>query len=131
MIKNAKPRIGETVSTTTTDPFYHLGLNLYLVKVPEGAPPVDRDIESLFDPALLKTVLGGNTFNPKKEHVNHTEYGKVVFAEKVVRASAGTIDFSGFEDLLTRIEDVLKHYSALLTAAAVPTASASGAVARP
>ena len=101
MIKNAKPRIGETVSTTTTDPFYHLGLNLYLVKVPEGAPPVDRDIESLFDPALLKTVLGGNTFNPKKEHVNHTEYGKVVFAEKVVRASAGTIDFSGFEDLLT------------------------------
>ena len=119
------------MSTTTTDPFYHLGLNLYLVKVPEGAPPVDRDIESLFDPALLKTVLGGNTFNPKKEHVNHTEYGKVVFAEKVVRASAGTIDFSGFEDLLTRIEDVLKHYSALLTAAAVPTASASGAVARP
>ena len=71
------------------------------MKVPEGEPPVDRDIESLFDPALLKTVLGGKTFNPKKEHVNHTEYGKVVFAEKVVRASAGTIDFSGFEDLLT------------------------------
>ncbi|UFS67277.1 retron Ec67 family RNA-directed DNA polymerase/endonuclease [Paracoccus denitrificans] len=119
VIKNAKSKIGKTVSTTTTDPFYHLGLNLYLVKVPEGTPPVDKDIESLFHPALLATVLDGKKFNPKKEHADHTEYGKVIFAEAVVRANAGTVDFSGFEGLLTRIEDVLKHYAALLAAAAV------------
>lgn len=120
VIKNAKSKIGKTVSTKTTDPFYHLGLNLYLVKVPEGTPPVDKDIESLFDPALLTRMLDGKKFNPKKEHADHTEYGKVVFAEAVVRASAGTVDFSGFEGLLTRIEDVLKHYAAHL-AVAVPS----------
>ncbi len=132
VIKNAKSKIGKTVSTTMTDPFYHLGLNLYLVKVPEGSPPVDKDIESLFDPALLATVLGGKKFNPKKEHADHTEYGKVIFAEAVVRANAGTVDFSGFDGLLTRIEDVLKHYAASLAAAAVPAAAAvSGAAAGP
>lgn len=129
VIKNAKSKIGKAVSTTTTDPFYHLGLNLYLVKVPEGAPPVDKDIESLFDPALLTRVLDGKTFNPKKEHADHTEYGKVVFAEAVVRANAGTVDFSEFEGLFTRIEDVLKHYAALLAAAAA--ASTPVAVAGP
>lgn len=133
VIKNAKSKIGKTVSTTTTDPFYHLGLNLYLVKVPEGAPPADKDIESLFDPALLKTILKGKSFNPKKEHEDHTEYGKKIFAEAVVRANAGTVNFSGFEGLLSRIEDVLKHYSALSTAAAVPAAAAAtpGAAAAP
>lgn len=122
VIKNAKSKIGKIVSTETIEPFYHLGLNLYLVKVPEGTPPADKDIESLFDPALLKTVLDGKTFNPKKEHGDHTEYGKVYFSEAVVRANASTVDFSGFEDLLTRIEDVLKHYAALCVApAATPT----------
>jgi RNA-directed DNA polymerase len=129
VIKNAKSKIGKTVSTTTTDPFYHVRHNLYLVKVPEGAPPVDKDIESLFDPALLKTVLDGKAINPKKEHADHTEYGKVIFAEAVVRANAGTVDFSRFEGLLTRIEEVLKHYAALLVAAAIPAAAVSTPVA--
>ena len=125
VIKNAKSKIGKSVSTKTTDPFYHLGLNLYLVKVPEGAPPTDKDIESLFDPALLATELKGKKFNPKKEHADHTEYGKVIFAEAVVRANAGTVDFSGFEGLLTRIEDVLKHYAALLAAASATATAAA------
>jgi len=128
VIKNAKSKIGKIVTTKTTDSFYHLGLNLYLIKVPEGVPAADKDIESLFDPALLKTVLDGKKFNPQKEHADHTEYGKVVFAEKVVRANAGGIDFSGFEDLLARIEDALKHYSAILAkktaTAPAPTATA-------
>lgn len=129
VVKNAKSKIGKTVSTTTTDPFYHVRHSLYLVKVPEGAPPVDKDIEALFDPALLKTVLDGKAFNPKKEHADHTEYGKVIFAKAVVRANAGTVDFSGFEGLLTRIEEVLKHYAALLVAAAIPAAPVSTPVA--
>lgn len=125
VIKNAKSKIGKIVSTTTTDPFYHLGLNLYLVKVPEGAPPANKDIESLFTPPLLKTVLDGKSFNPKKEHADHTEYGKVVFAEAVVRANASTVDFSGFEDLLTRVQGVLKHYAALSAAKAAALAAAA------
>jgi RNA-directed DNA polymerase len=117
VIKNAKHKIGKIVSTKTTAPFYHFGKNLYLVKVPEGTPPADKDIESLFDPALLKKAVKGKTFNPQKGHEEHTEYGKVVFAEAVVRANAGSVDFSGFEELLTRIEDVLKHHAVISVAA--------------
>lgn len=115
VFKNATKKSGTTISTTTTDPFYHLGENLYLVKVPEGAAAHPREIEELFQPALLATKLNGKSFDPKKDHGDDTHYGKVAFAESVVRANAGTVDFSGFENLLARIEDVLKHYSALLT----------------
>ena len=112
VIKNAKAKLGGILSTATTAPFYHLGLNLYLVKVPEGDPAASKDIESLFAPALLATELDGKKFNPKKEHENHAEYGKVIFAEAVVRANAGKVDFSGFEGLLTRLEGVIEHYNA-------------------
>jgi RNA-directed DNA polymerase len=126
VVKNAKSKLSKIVTTKTTSDFYHLGANLYLVKVPEGAPPADRDIESLFEPALLSTVLDGKSFNPKKDHADHTEYGKVAFAESVVRAKASTVNFSGFEDLLTRIESAIKHYSTLVSA---PVATSTPAVA--
>ncbi|MFZ2871461.1 retron Ec67 family RNA-directed DNA polymerase/endonuclease [Zavarzinia sp.] len=135
IVKSAKSKIGKIISTKTTDPFYHLGLNLYLVKVPEGVPPADKAIESLFDAALLKTTLDGKTFNPKKEHEDHTEYGKIIFAEAVVRANAGAVNFSGFEDLLTRIEGVINHYAVLPAATAVsasaPAVSVSGGAVTP
>lgn len=122
VFKNAaKKQAGVTISTTTTNPFYYLGENLYLVKVPEGVAPHSREIEELFSPALLATKLDGKSFDPKKDHGDDTHYGKVAFAESVVRTSASAEDFSGFEDLLTRIEDVLKHYASL----AVATAAAS------
>lgn len=123
VIKNAKSKLGKIVSTKTTESFYHLGQNLYLVKVPEGTPPADKDIESLFDPALLKTVLNGKNFNRKKEHADHTEYGKVIFAEAVVRANASKVDFSGFEDLLRRVEDVIKHYVTVRASKSTVTSS--------
>lgn len=122
LFKSASSKGGQKVDTSTTDPFYHLGENLYLVKVPEGNAPQQLEIESLFQPALLKTKLNGKAFDPKKDHGDATYYGKVVFAESVVRANAGKVDFSGFEELLSRIEGVLKHYKASITA---PTAAAA------
>ncbi|WJS84162.1 retron Ec67 family RNA-directed DNA polymerase/endonuclease [Paracoccus sp. TOH] len=120
----AKKQSGVSISTTTTDPFYYLGENLYLVKVPEGATPHPREIENLFQPALLAIKLNGKSFDPRKDHGDDTHYGKVAFAESVVRPNASTVDFSGFEDFLKRIEDVLKHYADIFAAtAAAPPAS--------
>ena len=45
VFKNIAKKNGMKISKTTTDPFYYLGDNLYLVKVPEVTPSVDRDIE--------------------------------------------------------------------------------------
>lgn len=114
VIKVAKSKSTKPISPTTVDPFYHLGLNLYLVKVPEGTPAAEKDIESLFDPTLFKKVLDGKTFDPKKEHGDHDTYSKIVFAETVVRADASKIDFSRFEQLLVRISDVISHYASVL-----------------
>ncbi|RXT21581.1 hypothetical protein B5U98_13935 [Bosea sp. Tri-39] len=89
VFKNAKSKSGLTISTSTTDQFYHLGENLYIVKVPEGNPATIKEIENLFDSKLLTEKLDGKSFDPKKEHGDPTSYGKVVFAEKIVRPNAG------------------------------------------
>jgi len=66
VFKNATKKIGKPVTLATTDPFYHLGHNLYLVKVPEGLIVPARDIEDLFPAAVLGTLLGGKPFDKKK-----------------------------------------------------------------
>ena len=127
VFKEAEKKGGGKITTTTTDPFYYLGENLYLVKVPEGAAPHPLEIEELFQPALLAKKLNGKSFDPKKDHGDDTHYGKVAFAESVVRVNASTVDFSGFEELLERIEAVLKHYAAILAAPAAPASTTAAA----
>lgn len=124
VFKKAANKASVTISTTSTDPFYYLGDNLYLVKVPEGSPAASADMEDLFDPALLSTLVDGKPFDRKKDHGDGTAYGKVIFAEKVVRPNWSTIDFSKFFELLERINKCIVHYSTVK--AGVSAASASG-----
>lgn len=129
VFSKAQKKSGVPISLTTTNPFYHLGQNLYLVKVPEGVPPGKRDIEDLFPAAWLGQLVDGKPFDKKKAHGDHTAYGKVIFAEKVVRPNAAKIDFTAFEELLERIEGCIKHYTATVAAKAL-AAMASGPTAK-
>ncbi len=122
VFKNASKVAGKTISKSTTDPFYHLGHNLYLVKIPEGSPPTTRDAEDLFPTNWLGQLVDGKPFDKKKGHGDHTAYGKVVFAEKIVRANAKVIDFRGFEELLQRIAACIVDYTIKSTAAFSPQA---------
>jgi RNA-directed DNA polymerase len=119
VFKNAAKKAGMSVSKNTVEPFYHLGHNLYLVKVPEGAPPANRDIEDLFPTTLLGTLIDGKPFDKNKEHGDHSAYGKVIFADQVVRPNAATINFTAFEDILERIASCVAHYASI-SAAKVP-----------
>jgi RNA-directed DNA polymerase len=103
------------------------------VKVPEGAPPAQHDIEELFPAVWLGEKVDGKPFDKKKPHGDHTTYGKVIFAEKVVRPNAAKIDFTSFEPLLLRIEGCVKHYAALVAAKApaAPAPAAKVAAASP
>jgi RNA-directed DNA polymerase len=113
----AKDKFKIDVSYASPDPFYYLGLNLYLVKTPEQiAPPHTSCMEAFFPPAVLATVLDGKIFDPDKEHDAPGKYGKVAFAKKVVEPKSHTIDFSGFVPLLDRIVAVLDHHAALKAA---------------
>ena len=114
-LAKAKSRVN--ISHDSTDPFYYLGQDLYLVKTPEKpVAPHTSWMETFFDPAVLATVLDGKTFDPDKEHDAPGKYGKAVFAARVVEPNADEIDFSGFAPLLDRIVAVLDHHAGLKTA---------------
>ncbi len=101
---------GIKVELQSSEPFFHITDNLYLVKTPEKGARGASCIEDLFDPSLLATEVDGKKFNPKKDHGADGEYGKFIFAEKVVRPNADTINFANFAPLLQRIVAVIDHY---------------------
>lgn len=99
------------ISYTSTDSFYRLAPNLYLIKTPEIGAKGTSCIEDLFDPTLQKTVLDGKVFDPNKKHGEAGKYGKTRFAEKVVRPQKDTINFTKFGGLLDRIVAALDDYA--------------------
>lgn len=109
-----------SININTTDKFYHIAHNLYVVKLPEKGNGAKSCMEDLFEPSVRGVKLGKKTFNPKNESNTESEYGKVYFAEKVVKPNAAAINFENFTGLLDRIIAVIDHYSALRDA---PSAS--------
>jgi hypothetical protein len=109
-----KAKSGSDITYETTNLFYHLGLNLYVIKTPEQiAAPHTSQMETFFGATVLATVLNGKTFDPHKEHDAPGKYGEFVFASRVIEPNVNTINFSGFAPLLDRIVAVLEHYAGL------------------
>ncbi|MEQ8314875.1 MAG: retron Ec67 family RNA-directed DNA polymerase/endonuclease [Gammaproteobacteria bacterium] len=88
-------------------PSYHIFDNLFLVPIPKKDEH-DIVIEQLFDPHLLSTELDGKRFNPSDKIDTASEYGKKIFAERVVRPNCEHIDFSRFRPLLDTISAILE-----------------------
>lgn len=97
------------ISVTSTQDFYHVCDNLYVVKTPEAGGK--SSMESMFPKSWTTIVLNGKKFNPSNKIDITKEYGKEIFATSVVKANAAKIDFSGFNPLLDRIAKVLDHYT--------------------
>lgn len=91
------------------DELHYIGQNLYVLPTPLNKGNQTM-IEDLFDPALLKTVLNGKTFNPNDKKMTTQEYSKNHFAKYVVKAQQATIDFSGFEPLLNSVLKIVNHH---------------------
>lgn len=106
-----KQNYGIEIKPSSAQAFFHITDNLYIVTTPHVGKKVKTCIEDLFEPALLKENVGGKTLNLGTPDPA-TEYGKHVFAEKIVRPKASTIKWNGFEPLLQRVSDVLDHYKA-------------------
>ena len=100
-----------TINYKSSAPFFHVTDNLYLVKTPEKGAEDTSYIEEFFDSSLLQTELEGKKFNPDNDNDPGSEYGKWIFATKVVQQNADTIDFIGFTPLLKRIVAVINDYS--------------------
>ncbi|MFG1294953.1 retron Ec67 family RNA-directed DNA polymerase/endonuclease [Xanthobacter variabilis] len=105
-----KQNYGVEINHDACDGFYHVTDNLYLIKTPHVGKKKKTCIEDLFEPSLLKEEVAGKTLNLGTVNPDN-EYGKHIFAEKVVRPKAATLKWGGFDPLLQRVSDVLDDYT--------------------
>ncbi len=109
-----KEQFAVDITHASTQPFYHLTDNLYLVKTPEktGKDPASC-IEDLFDDAAKALEHEGKVLHVEKEGLDKSKHlDKMQFAHKIVALNASTITWDGFAPLLDRIVAVLDHYKA-------------------
>ena len=103
-----------------TAPFTHITGNLYLITTPLLNNATQSKIEDFFDQATLKELIDGKSFCAEKIQNLTKQYGKKIFAHKVIRQKADTIDFNLFTALLNNItlalEDFYKKHSAITVA---------------
>ena len=93
-----------------TKPFYYFVENLYVTHIPAINNQKETGIEDLFEKKTLETKIDGKTFNRK--NVNpETEYGKFIFAEKVVKTNQRKINFDGFKVIFDQFKLVIEDYN--------------------
>lgn len=114
--KVAKPlnsRFGTSISNASTDPFFHLTENLYLVKTPHVAGAPMSEIEDFFDAATKTIPVEGKLFHAEGEGFDKAIHiSKAPFAHRVVRPHANAINWDGFTPLLERLVAVLADHAA-------------------
>lgn len=93
--------------------FIHVIHNLYIVLTPLKSKGTDTAIEDLFDATTLGAKISDKTFNPKDDRDNDKEYGKEIFAKKVIQAQKKTINFDGLKPLLDRVVKAIEHYDTI------------------
>jgi RNA-directed DNA polymerase len=111
---------------TGSEPFVRLGRNLYAVPTPLKPGAQESKIEDYFEPAVLAVQLDGKTFSGGNKFDSDKHYGKNVFAHKVVRPKADTINFQGFIPLLNNIVAALDYHIAANADATLTNAKTAG-----
>ena len=107
-------KVGGVIKTKTgkpadgTQPFYILSSNLYVICIPPPPGMETGAIEDLYPKEVLNHKIGLKSFdksNNTKDEGKH--YGKSAFAREVIQAKACPIDFTGFNELLNRVSEVV------------------------
>ena len=94
--------------------FIHVMHNLYIVLTLSSTNNGDTAVEDFFDTQTRAEKVGNKTFNPDdKKRDNKTEYGKEIFAKKVIHAQKNNIDFDGLKPILDRIVKAIEHYDSI------------------
>ncbi len=84
--------------------FYHFSHNLYVLLVPKNK---EGAIEDLFDESTLKLTVDGKSFNKGKNIDVKNEFGKIVFAEKIISAKQNNISFERFKEVFDGLKCVV------------------------
>ncbi len=101
-----------------TEPFVHVVKNMYAVPTPLNGQASSM-VEDFFDTTTKQITVDGKTFNPTNGKINEvSEYGKTVFAHRVVIPNAEKINFTGFRPILTNLSAAIKAYATAVSGAA-------------
>jgi RNA-directed DNA polymerase len=96
--------------------FYFVVNNLYIVPTPKASGSKSK-IEDFFDKSITDTKINGKIFNPENtQSGNNGEYGKYIFATKVVKPNKAKINFEKFQPILSNITSVIEDYKSRITA---------------
>ncbi len=95
----------------TIKPFYHFTENLYVLIIPKTK---NKAIEDLFDSKTLRAKVDGKIFNREKKIDSKKEYGKIVFAEKVIKSNQKSIDFDKFKEVFDELILIVKDYQKIV-----------------
>ena len=106
-IRNTLKNVSK-VLPTGAEPFVRVIKNMYAVPTP-GDP---SKIEDFFSDTVKATVVNGKKFNDGKDFERDKHYGKKIFAHRVVRPRAGTVDFTGFRPLLANLAAAINEHKA-------------------
>ena len=101
--KEIKKKLKINNGDAITD-FYHFYDNLYVLIVPKNKTGA---IEDLFDNDVLNTKIDGKVFNRGKNIDANIEYGKIVFAEKIISANQKKISFDKFREVFDRLRIIV------------------------
>jgi hypothetical protein len=89
--------------------FVHVAHNLYVMRTPPLPGKPQTEIEDFFTKQTLASKVNGKSFHGSKGFDPKMHYAKVVFAHKVVRPKASSINFSKFAVILKTFVDVINH----------------------
>jgi hypothetical protein len=103
-----------------TEPFVRVIRNLYAVPTPPVNGVQNTKIEDCFDAATKAIPIGSKTFNDGDNFDPEKHFGKKVFAHRVVRVRADTINFEGFRPVLTNLVAVIKSHAEAQAATTTP-----------
>jgi RNA-directed DNA polymerase len=78
---------------------------------------LNADGDCLFDAAIKATTVDGKAFSDKNNFDTTTHYGKTIFAHKVVRPNAASVNFDGFRPLLDNLVLAIRAHAAKVQAA--------------
>lgn len=98
------------------EPFVYISGNMYLIATPLTHGQNKSVIEDCFTAQLRDIKLNGKSFNPSNSNFDSAiHYGKHVFS-KHVEENASKIDFSGFTEILSRLDAVINAHKASIAA---------------
>ena len=92
--------------------YFRVIRNLYVVPTPLLNGAEESKIEDFFDAATKEVVIDGKTFSDKNDSDPTKHYGKKVFAHRVVKPNAESINFDGFQPLLKVFSSVVEAHAA-------------------